>query len=51
MGELVYRGVNPDELSLRAALSYMENREEYFEMKKQLWAEAAKMIFDGGRGE
>ena len=48
IGELVYRGVNPDDLPLRHAMAYMENREEYYEMKKRLWMEAAKEIFDGG---
>lgn len=47
IGELVYRGVNPDELPLRHALAYMQNRREYFETRKMIWKQAASEVFGG----
>lgn len=44
-GELIYRGINPDELPVMYALAYTENRDTYYDWQKGLWQEAAQEIF------
>jgi len=37
--------MNPDNLSAKAALAYVNNREEYMDWQKKLWKQAAADLF------
>lgn len=42
---MVFRGLNPTDLSARWALAYVEHREDLFEQQKEVWKEAAAEMF------
>ncbi|MFB6284577.1 MAG: hypothetical protein ABEK59_11740 [Halobacteria archaeon] len=39
VGELVYIGINPSEMPLRHALTYVENIDEVLEVRKKMYGE------------